>query len=287
MYQLPKKLLLKTLTPLHAGSGKDSYIVDMPIEREESTGIPKIQASTLKGVLRDKIKNNTDYLFGVEKSGGRLGFTDARLLFFPIKSLKDVYAYITCPYIINRMIEESIMYEDANTNLLFDIFNEIKDSYIPSGKCRVHKNCRVSSEKDEGVYIGNYYIKKVKKVEKDLKSEAEKSELGEIIRRLVVLSDEDFMYLLSTNTEIITRNRIDEDTGTAENKGLFTEEYLPSNTYLYSWIFSFGADKEDNKKFEEFKEEIGNIKYFQLGGNTSLGKGNIKICKLNGEDSYE
>lgn len=274
MSQLAKKLLLKTITPLHAGSGKDSFVVDMPIQREESTGIPKIQASTLKGVLRYKIDIDTENLFGTEDKGGRLGFTDARLLFFPIKSLKNIYAYITCPYIINRMIEERVMYGDSKED---DIYNEIKDKYIPSGKCIVHNDCIVASENDEGVYIGDYFIKKAKDTLKTNISEG--SELKKIKERLVVLSDEDFMYLLSTNTEIITRNKIDPDTGTAENKGLFTEEYLPSNTYLYSWIFLQGSDEESKVKFSKFYEELSNIKYFQLGGNTSLGKGNIKICK--------
>jgi CRISPR-associated protein Cmr4 len=39
-------------TPLHAGSGTSVGIVDLPIQRERTTGYPTVQASGLKGKLR-------------------------------------------------------------------------------------------------------------------------------------------------------------------------------------------------------------------------------------------
>ena len=111
-------------TPLHAGSGSDLGVVDLPIQREKPTGFPKIESSGLKGCIRDAFetarrtttvgtqtiqtsdKATIDRAFGPETGGdhaGALGFSDARLLLFPVKSMKGVFAWITCPQVLERL----------------------------------------------------------------------------------------------------------------------------------------------------------------------------------------
>ena len=53
MYKKTNTLFLVTETPLHAGSGSDLGIVDLPIQRERHTRFPKIEASSLKGAIRE------------------------------------------------------------------------------------------------------------------------------------------------------------------------------------------------------------------------------------------
>jgi len=125
MFKLAKPLFLICETPLHAGSGDSLGVVDLPIQRERHTGFPKIEASSLKGALRESFevkiedrKNKNLFsdvysLFGPEDDdaklnprSGSLAFTDARLLFFPVKSVKGVYAYVTCPLILEKFIKE-------------------------------------------------------------------------------------------------------------------------------------------------------------------------------------
>jgi CRISPR-associated protein Cmr4 len=53
MYKKAKTFFMVLETPLHAGSGADLGIVDLPIQRERHTGIPKIEASGLKGCIRE------------------------------------------------------------------------------------------------------------------------------------------------------------------------------------------------------------------------------------------
>ena len=53
MYKKTQPLFLFCETPLHAGSGNDLSIVDLPIQREKHTGFPKIESSSLKGSLRE------------------------------------------------------------------------------------------------------------------------------------------------------------------------------------------------------------------------------------------
>ena len=134
MYKLARPLFLHCLSPLHAGTGSDLGYIDLPIQREKHTGFPKVEASSLKGALReifegneDKLKppfdilkkvnlqNNIDLSFGSENdnSAGALGFTDARLLFFPVKSLKGIFAWITCPRILEKFKSELELCHDT------------------------------------------------------------------------------------------------------------------------------------------------------------------------------
>ena len=128
MFKTAKPFFMIARSPVHAGSGSDLGIVDMPIQRERHTGFPKIEGSSLKGAIRevfeeyldnnksnyasDKIKINViakearltepkkfneaiQMVFGPDQDGDRaaaLAITDARLLLFPVKSMKGVFA---------------------------------------------------------------------------------------------------------------------------------------------------------------------------------------------------
>ena len=88
MYQTSKVLFLYCESPLHAGAGEGG-VIDLPIQRESRTNLPKIESSSLKGALRETMrkivtKDELFAAFGPEKtndaSRGALAFTDARLL---------------------------------------------------------------------------------------------------------------------------------------------------------------------------------------------------------------
>ena len=124
MYKLARPFFMFTETPLHAGSGDDLGLVDLPIQRERHTGFPKVEASSLKGGIREAFENQRTIEFdghslsGEEKKlamslsfgpddgdlhAGALGFTDARLLLFPVRSMRGVFAWVTCPEVIGRL----------------------------------------------------------------------------------------------------------------------------------------------------------------------------------------
>jgi len=60
MFQISKPLFLICETPLHAGSGDSLGIVDLPIQREKHTSFPKIEASSLKGALREAFEEESE-----------------------------------------------------------------------------------------------------------------------------------------------------------------------------------------------------------------------------------
>lgn len=85
MYRLVRPLFLICETPLHAGSGSDLGIVDLPIQRERHTGFPEIEGSSLKGALREAIeqkvnsKSFTDFYDDDVKIHRVFGYDDGSL----------------------------------------------------------------------------------------------------------------------------------------------------------------------------------------------------------------
>ncbi|MCF6183091.1 MAG: type III-B CRISPR module RAMP protein Cmr4 [Bacteroidales bacterium] len=312
MYRKANILLLKTETPLHAGSGDSLGIVDMPIQRERHTSFPKIEASSLKGSLREhferellfKIKDDSskkeEYKENVKKitasfgsdgegnsensKAGSLGFTDARLLLFPVKSMKGIFAWITCPQIISKFNEELKLAGHEN------IYFKISNGNLAATDSNLYLN-------DENIILEEYTFE----VNKKTKEKNEVNKLGKwlslnlfdgkgyfaekLMTDIVVLKNDDFKDFVNLSTEVITRTRIDNETGTVADGALFTEEYLPAEALMYSLVLTAPefAKKVTKKEFETeeklktfFKKFISEHEVLQIGGNATLGKGITK-----------
>lgn len=339
MYKEKATLFLVCETSLHAGSGDDVGIVDLPIQREKHTQFPKIEASSLKGALREAFENNANSkaqnfkdwydadvmvhrLFGfdegsIKKSklqslqnhfkykpeGGKederkeghdrsgcIAFTDARLLLFPIKSMKGVFVWATCPQVLNKLAADLAM-----KGVTLEHLERAKALPIGDGQVGVASTAPLVSEV---VILEEYAYGAIES--SDIRAFAK--ELSEIIfstpelsywkdllqRNLVILSDNDFRDFTQMSTEVITRTKIDNETGTVDkdNGALFTEEYLPNDAVLYASIFASDEyGKQDENKRMNAKDvmnhivrNIKEIPYFQLGANATIGKGILRTA---------
>lgn len=328
MYKKSKLFFIIAETPLHPGSGGDSTgIVDLPIQRERYTNFPKIEASGLKGCIKeafyetnkeilidtkrlnpnDKIsynidghKKETDYIslvFGPENGdehASAIAFTDAKILLFPVKSLKGVFAWITCPMVLERFkdalrltgaVDKEIDYNFSNlvntvpqhTNISFDskivleeYTFEVKENEATSNIAKFLASKIFPLQNSDDIY--KFWRKKLE-------------------RDLVILSDDDFEQFVATSTEVITRTKIDDITGTVQSGALWTEEYLPQDTILYSLmlasqlrvespeakgIFKSASTDEEIVKIVQFFES-GIPEIVQIGGNQTIGKGIVRI----------
>ena len=103
--------------------------------------------------------------------------------------------------------------------------------------------------------------------------------------QVVVLPNDDFAYFVRQATEVITRVRISAETGTAEGTGLFNEEYLPAESVLYTLAecqrtFRTAAEREKDPLtdatgiMDYFEAQLPPV--FQLGANTTIGKGQMR-----------
>lgn len=317
MYKSAKLKLIKALTSVHAGAGQSLSYVDMPIQRESYTNIPKIESSSLKGSLKhhfykkgllsfendnngfkkSECFKNIEICFGKEdgeKGASSLTFTDAKLLFMPIRSGNGVFKLITCPYVLERFIEQLVIvseYENDKDNNNKDnetkILERLKNLNLDNGEF-VYLKKEDNEEYVNKLLLEEYIFEKKENGEDSYKLiESYLGNDNKFDSKYIILNDDDFIDLVSLYTEIITRNKIDSETGVSVGNALFTEEYLPSESILYFTILdsalennskSEGNENEEHKdSIEYFEANIGDNSIFQVGGNKSIGKGFVKI----------
>ena len=85
-------------TSLHAGTGRSTGVIDLPIMRESHTGWPCVYGSAVKGALRGLAHSSQSTaihdIFGPDTQNasdhaGALAVGDARLLLLPVRSLSS------------------------------------------------------------------------------------------------------------------------------------------------------------------------------------------------------
>jgi len=197
---------------------------------------------------------------GKEVGAGKVLFSDAFIVLFPVKSAQGVFSLTTCPYVINRFFE------------LLGIDQRVED--VPEGKVKVlNTNGHKNLIKDNNKY---------KLLLEEFVFEAEESEelkkfvelVGTFVgeekkQRIVCVNDTDFTDFVSNYTEVRTHIKINLDTGTVDRGALWTEEYVPAESvFAFSLVF--------------LEEEISFTPppTFHLGGDITTGKGFVKVQKL-------
>jgi len=300
-------------TPLHIGSGTTLDIIDLPIQREAHTDFPVIPSTSIKGVVRgdygiNEVKfpldnfpekpedcpsgtpqdrcNEFFELFGYGDKEGDIIFTDGKILLFPVKSVKGVFAWITCPLVLERF--------ERDTDCKIDISTRVKD---------LKENEAVVGE---DLLIGDKYLVleelSFEDVSGELKSQNENDKI-DILKeinsllpegldkeipasKIAILSNNKFRYFVKNHTEVNARIKINQETGTVDKEtgALWYEELVPAETVFYDLILS-RTDSENNLgKIGSFIDK--NI--FQFGGDETLGRGFTKvyICEIkeNGDE---
>ncbi len=318
MYKVKDLMFIIAETPVHAGSGSELGIVDLPIQRERYTEFPKIESSGLKGCLREAFENSPKKIFlnskeveikekrniflvfgpeGEEAHAGALTITDARILLFPVKSLKGVFAWITSPIVLERFRKDLELADKSGFN--FDNFQSFKNTVPKESEVVITHSGKEKVVLEEITFE----IKEEEKTSQLAKWLADKifpknvaySFWKEKLKKdLVILEDDDFIQFVKTSTEVITRTRISNETGTVVPGALWTEEYLPQDTILYSLaMFTSPRVKEEEKKgifkadtpekeaqlvYEFFKQGLPQV--IQIGGNQTIGKGFVRLKLL-------
>lgn len=305
MFRLAKMAMIIAHTPIHAGSGSETGIVDLPIQRERHTGYPKIEGSSMKGCLREAIETGKkediyqgieyqdciNLVFGPEDGNdhaGALSISDAKILLFPVKSAKGVFAWITCPLVIERFKEDLKL---IGKTIDIDA-RALENKVTTSSKLLLNKKASMMLE--EFVVPAQVSSEVDKLAQILLESFGDNIMLNSFLEnQLAVVSNELFKEFVELSTEVITRIKIDNEKGTVRKGGLFNEEYLPSETVMYTTLLAsplFISEKRDkgykqilsekNIKEEQFvidfvKEHLKEV--IQIGGNATLGKGLISL----------
>jgi len=302
-------IVIKSSKPIDISKQDDGKEITYDLQKIESRKFEQPLYDQLKqdwkveNRKKDKHKllnyhQSINLTFGPENAGneghaGALGFTDARLLLFPVKSMKGVFAWITCPKVLKQF------YRDMS---LTGFQNEAKIKHaLTLDKLTTPEYCSLFlKEKDNKIVLEEYTFEITNNDSSELKEFSEW--LSENITSenfwkekmktdIVVLSDEDFTDFVNLSTEVITRTKINNETGTVESGALFTEEYLPAESVMYSLalaspifkekdeekgIFKQANGKEEDLVMEFFKKGLPEV--IQVGGNATLGKGLVRTC---------
>lgn len=313
--------LLRAISPLHVGSGSEIGVVDLPIQREGHTQFPKIDSSSLKGAIRQASYNQEDEATWIKVFGsvpddkiltnkkladkqlaahtGALSITDGRILFFPVQSLAGVFAYVTCPMVLNRFAQDIHSYQCRDAIRLAEVAEiAAKQGSVTTSSTQVLIDNKTLILK-EFVYEASHS----EEVSAFAEQIGQLSRLGSYFSdRLVIVSDEDFSQFVQYATDVSTRIRIDPETGTVSQSALFNEENLPAESILYT-IFYYQNSKQPNYTNEHFKvkdlefglsyQDISHYiennlpKVFQVGGNQTIGRGFIERHTIDEVNKYD
>ncbi|GBC81418.1 hypothetical protein HRbin10_00530 [bacterium HR10] len=300
MFKKATLMFLYAETSLHAGSGTSLGVVDLPIQREKYTDFPVVQASGLKGAVREwfefKFTDNAnrrkiELAFGPDKIGSEesgyaaaVTFTDARILLFPVRSLKGIFAYCTSPTVLERFRRDA---QIAGVTLDWTVPTPPNDQTVlgVQGGSDVAADDQVLLEEYAFGFQANADVTKIA----EWLSHAAFPNGSEyhfwrdkVKKSLLVLPDNAFRDFVKLSTEVQARIKIDNDKRTVVKGGLFYEEALLPDSLLYSVVLAHDPVKDDRAELAdadavlEFLRGIDR-KRLQLGGDATIGRGIVSV----------
>jgi len=248
---------------IHPGIGQSNETVDLPVARERTTSYPFIPGSSCKGALKaaaGSTNPDADTWFGRRDNAGQVMVSDARLLLLPVRSLTGAYRWLTCPYIIERLIRDRrrVGWADLGGRFSFAAL-EARDRspVLAAGGGRLfleERSFEIVGGLPEGLA--------------DLLGETIGDELAarRLAGQLAVIHDEDFGWFARYALAIQARNVLNEQ---KTSTNLWYEETLPPDTVMYLTLHDRHGDGGSHAVAHLFAEKP----YLQLGGNETVGQG--------------
>lgn len=285
-------LYLYTESPLHAGAAGAEGSLDLPIQREATTGYPVIWGQSLKGALRAAgqdagwDQDALDRVFGkavqrdgepgVNPTAGLLTVGDAQLVALPVPTLRRTFAWATSSVALARL---SRKYAHARfSEQIPDVPHVAPDRGATpdddwTSSAQVLGPCLVPVAKDKNGVLSKW----AKRVSTDgIGEESALSPFAEKFRSdLLLVGDSVMDQLLRECTEHAVRVQLNPETKTVEN-GPFTSEYLPTETLLAAVLTLRtppGGDTEHHTGHQRLLRELFDGNVLQIGGDETLGKG--------------
>ncbi len=292
---------MHAITSVHWGSGTNLGAVDLPIHRERHTDWPNGPGSAIKGVLRDACResiggNRKDadqsemvrQLFGSaktsseESNAGALSVTDARLLAFPVRSLKGVFAWISCPSVLSRLARDASLMGITVPELKLTPSEKkafvakgcpliVSDKYLQFDDDTLEVDA-VEDSSNVGQWIADRLLPS---------HQAYESTCLRFVKQFVVVSDNTFTYFTKHATEIVARIGLNYETKTVKDGALFYQELLPPESLLYSVLLindsRTAASAKCDSMMTAFRKLVEKTRLLQMGGDETTGKGYCAI----------
>ena len=317
MFNATRLVFYYAISPVHMGAGSAIGAIDSPIQREVHTLHPMFAGSGLKGALRHHLNQAWPRSANPKKAGatlpcpliarlfgpdtgasdyaGALSLTDAQVVALPVRSLKGGFAYVTSPLALARLLRLALQ---AGFTSAWPALPNVADGHAA-----------VSSEnlldKDARLVLESFEFKPAKVNESlqlvagwlaghALPGAAQKFFADKIKTDLVLLSDTDFSHFARHAMVIEPHVRINDESGTADDGGLFYVENLPPETLMVGLAqatverFKAGSHREDLLDAKEVLENLFDDhsapegrglagQLLQIGGDASTGRGLVLV----------
>lgn len=239
---IAKLFKVECITNLHVGNGDVNYnIIDNEVERDPVTNCPTMNASGVKGAIREFFVNrhvDEDVITGIfggasnsKTIPGAIKFLQADFLMMPVRASEGekAFYYVTSKNLLEQLTTKTEMIENKT-------YFDTKTSSENQDKAKA-----------DGIALKNYVMLDGKKV--------------------YVIEDSNFRKLM---LPVVARNQLDN----GESKNLWYEEVVPHHS-----MFTFYALAEDEEKMSQFMNVInGNV--VQFGGGATVGYGFCKVTAI-------
>lgn len=298
MFQKQAAVFLYAVSPVHVGAGSAVGVIDNPIQRERHTGHPSFAGSGVKGAVRHGFealggnKDHVDRLFGPDSQSGdlyagALSFGDAQLVALPVRSLRGGYVYTTCPQALARA---------QRLLALVGVMTAWPAMEVKEGQCLLaNPDLRSGSKLHLEAFEYEAQVSEtLRALAQDLAAKGLpagdaynffRDKLGQ---DLVVLHDTDFAYFAEHAMLVEPHVRINADTGTADNGGLFYTENLPPESLLLAPLMASAtrSGKADERLLaDEVLSQIRAVlqgRLVQIGGDATIGRGLVVASVVEG-----
>lgn len=292
-------VLLLAETPVHAGGSESLGVVDLPIQRESTTGLPVIWGQSLKGALRQAArdagwaKEQEEAVFGsappgsaedvdLDGGGGDAGGTltkgqvsvgDAQLVLFPAATLRNAFAWVTSPLLLSRLQRKTALLRAGNADIL--------NVHVPDGQ-------GVGTAGWAGQQVLGAFIE-------DVRTTPAVGRIGAALSALVCPNEAAFGYtrtkmaddvlvahdevltgLTQMGTDVVARVQLEPEAKTVKH-GPFYSEHLPAETVLAAVLAGPTAHLEHLSALLDGQP-------LQLGGDETIGKG-VLWCRVHSAQS--
>lgn len=289
MFEKTAAVFLYAVSPVHMGAGQAVDVIDNPIQRERHTQHPCFAGSGIKGAVRHSYaalggsEADIALLLGPDSGSsqlhaGALSFGDAQMLALPVRSLKGGYVYTTCPQALARA---------QRLLTLTGVSVDWPALQVGDGACLFANPALLSGDK---LHLEAFeYLAKASEALAQIAADIARRALPEgdayqffrnkLAHDLVLLSDTDFGYFAKNAMLVEPHVRINHETGTADDGGLFYTENLPPESLLMAPLLASqtrsGKCEEHLSAAEVFAKirPLLHGKLLQIGGDATTGRG--------------
>lgn len=243
-------VLLKCITNMHVGNGDVNYnIIYNEVERDPVTNYPVINASGVKGALREYFNKNTDK----KTINEYFGFSDEENN--AQGQIKILGAEMVA--IAARASQGGSPFYLASTKTVLERLNELSSLFLGKKLITIPESDNIGNEQ-----IGIEGYKPQNKI---------KFGLNDQKINIYILDEQKFGMI---PLPVLARNKLDN--GISVN--LWYEEVVPHHS-----IFAFPVISEDKILLDEFIDKIDK-QVIQFGGNASIGYGLCEVTVIRGEN---